>query len=144
MKHEDLFAVYQRMLEWIDRRKESDTAEFYKESPESWAHAKEVAFQMYQTLRHRCDDGTPSLYKDCKIDESRKDAFPPYKHEGGTTEFPCVGTFRYRDMEFPVYNDDYGMSYFTVCDGHDLQIDSFGGEMDWYYVLDKYIDKIDN
>lgn len=144
MKHEDLFAIYQRTLEWIDRRKEPDTADFYKESPETWKHAKEVAFDMYQSLRHWCEDGSPSLYRDCRIDESRKGAHKPYKFDKGEMEYPCVGAFTYRGIEFPVYNDDYGMSEFTVFEGHVIQIDSFGGETDWYYMLDKYIDRIDN
>ena len=142
MKHDDLLAVYQRMLEWIDRRMDPDMADFYHESPETWGHAKEVAFQMYQDLRYLCEGGIPSIRGDRMIDESRKGDYAPYKQEGNPTEFPCVGAFTYRGREFPVYSDDYSMSEFVVCDGREIQIDSFGGETDWYYMLDKYIDGI--
>lgn len=143
MRHEDLFVIYQRTLEWIDRRCKPDTAEFHGETPEAWRHAKEVAFHMYQDMRHFCPEGMPSLYKDCPIDSSREGAFGPLKDESGE-EYPCCGSFKYRDLEFPVYRDDYGMSMFTIYEGHGVQVDSFGGETDWYYELDRLIDKIDN
>lgn len=143
MKHEDLFAIYKSTLKWIDRRRDPETAEFYKETPESWKHAKEVAFNVYQNARRYCDEPLPSLYREHKVDHGRKEAFGPYKGESGS-EFPCLGSFKYRDLEFPVYDDVYGMSMFTVYDGHIVQVDSFGGETDWYYELDRLIDKIDN
>lgn len=143
MKHEDLFAIYKSTLEWIDRRRDPETAEFYKEIPEAWKHAKEVAFHVYQHARCYCQEPLPSLYRDHEIDHDRKEAFAPYKGENDS-EFPCLGSFTYRNLEFPVYDDDYGMSMFTVYDGHIIQVDSFGGETDWYYELDRLIDKIDN
>lgn len=143
MKHEDLFAIYKSTLKWIDRRRDRETAEFYKETPESWKHAKEVAFNVYQNVRRYCDEPLPSLYREHKVDHGRKEVFGPYKGESGS-EFPCLGSFKYRDLEFPVYDDVYGMSMFTVYDGHIVQVDSFGGETDWYYELDRLIDKIDN
>ena len=48
MKHEDLFNEYQDKLKWIDRRLTPDCLEFYKDTAESWKHAKEVAYEALQ------------------------------------------------------------------------------------------------
>ena len=138
MKYEDLFNKYQRTLEWIERRRKPDTLEFYEETAEAWAHAKEVAFTMFEDLRLYFE--TPSL-RTC-MDRERASEFPPYKPEGSDNAFPCIGVLKYREREYPVYNDDYGMSYFIVVNGYPLQVDSFGGETDWYYELDRIIDEI--
>ena len=41
---ETLFGLYQSKLDWINRRLEPKTLEFYKETAESWKHAKEIVF----------------------------------------------------------------------------------------------------
>lgn len=136
---EDAFRIYQQNLEWIDRRLDPQTAEFYGETPETWKHAKEVAFSMYQDLR--CLLGpTPRLSG--HLNREKCEGIPPYTFEGNPTEFPCVGVLEYRGHEYPVYNDDYGMSWFAVVDGRSIQVDSFGGETDWYFELDRIIDRI--
>lgn len=140
MKHEDLFREYQNKLDWIARRLKSDCLEFYNETAESWKHAKEVAFQMYQHLRYFCEDGIPK-YSDCFYYSSDL-KIKPYKTEDNT-KFPCIGILKYRGQEFPIYNDDYGMSNFIVINKLPITVDSFGGETDWYYIIDKFIDKID-
>lgn len=132
-----LFDEYQRLLDWVDRRMDPKALAFYKETPESWRHVKEAVFMMYQNTRRLVGD-VPSLH-DLMTFEG-KEKHPPHVIDG--TEFPCLGILRYRDMEFPVYNDDYGMSAFIVLDGRVVQVDSFGGETDWYYVLDGFIDRI--
>ena len=133
-----LFDVYQRKLEWIDRRLKPDTLEFYGESAEAWKHAKEIAFSMYQDLRGYLSGEYPSLWK--MVDREAADDVPPYVIDG--TEFKCLGVLAYRDRKFPVYDDGYGMAAFIVCDGRRIQVDSFGGEGDWYYMVDKMIDRI--
>ena len=134
-----LFDLYQRMIEWVDRRRKPDTAEFYNESPETWKHAKEVAFMMYQDLRHFVDGGAPdfkSIDYDPKYDE-----LPPHKFDNGY-ECKCCGMIHYRDRDYPVYNDDYGMSSFIVLDGRTIQVDGMGGMTDWYFEIDRVLDKI--
>ena len=141
MKHEDLFKIYQSKLQWIDRRLTPECLEIYEDTVESWKHAKEVAFSMYQELRLDCEDGIP-LLKDClsRNEEQIRD-IPPYKFDNGY-ECPCCGILQYRGHDFPVYIDDYGMSDFIVFGGNEIQISSLGGECDWYYPIDLILDKI--
>ena len=134
------FDHYQSILEWIDRRQQPETLEFYdKDRKEYWHHAKEVAFMMYQNLRHLLGD-TPRLHD--LIDKENAKDVPPYKFKDGVGEFPCVGVLKYRDREYPVYDDAYGMSWFVVVDDRSIEVDSFGGETDWYFELDRIIDRI--
>jgi len=141
MKHEDLFNIYQHTLDWIDRRMTPETAKFYGENLESWKHAKEIAFNMYQDMRGYCEDGYPHNHEVITIEGIEK--YGPYELDN---DYKCavVGVLRYRGLELPVYCDDYGMCDFIVYDGKTIEVDSFGGPTDWYYVLDKYIDKIYN
>jgi hypothetical protein len=141
MKHVDLFDTYQSKLHWIDRRLTPDCLKIYEDTAESWKHAKEVAFSMYQELRLDCEDGIPSLH-DCLIqDEEKVRNTPPYKFENGY-ECRCHGIIHYRDHDFPLYIDDYGMSEFIVFEGNEIQVSSIGGECDWYYPIDLILDKI--
>ena len=141
MKHEDLFKIYQSKLQWIDRRLTPECLEIYKDTAESWKHAKEIAFSMYQELRLDCEDGIP-LLKDClNRNEEQIRNIPPYKFDNGY-ECPCCGILQYRGHDFPVYIDDYGMSDFIVFGGNEIQISSLGGECDWYYPIDLILDKI--
>ena len=141
MKHEDLFEIYQSKLQWIDRRLTPECLEIYEDTAESWKHAKEVAFSMYQELRLDCEDGIP-LLKDClSRDEEQIRDIPPYKFDNGY-ECPCYSILHYRGYDFPVYTDDYGMSDFIVFKGNEIQISSSGGEWDWYYPIDLLLDKI--
>ena len=141
MKHEDLFEIYQSKLQWIDRRLTPECLEIYEDTAESWKHAKEVAFSIYQELRLDCEDGIPSL-KDClSRDKEQIRDILPYKFDNGY-ECPCCGILHYRGYDFPVYIDDYGMSDFIVFGGNEIQISSSGGECDWYYPIDLILDKI--
>ena len=141
MKHADLFDTYQSKLQWIDRRLTPDCLKIYEDTAESWKHAKEVAFSMYQELRLDCKDGIPSLH-DCLIqDEEKVRNTPPYKFENGY-ECRCHGIIHYREHDFPLYIDDYGMSEFIVFEGNEIQVSSIGGECDWYYPIDLILDKI--
>jgi hypothetical protein len=141
MKHADLFDTYQSKLQWIDRRLTPDCLKIYEDTAESWKHAKEVAFSMYQELRLDCEDGIPSLH-DCLIqDEEKVRNTPPYRFENGY-ECRCHGIIHYRDHDFPLYTDDYGMSEFIVFEGNEIQVSSIGGECDWYYPIDLILDKI--
>jgi len=138
MKFEKLFDEYQRTLEWIERRRKPETLEFYKETEEAWKHAKEIAFHMFENLR-LCFE-TPTL-RTC-MDRSRASEFPPYRMKDSKNDFRCIGVLNYRGREYPVYDDDYGMSCFIVVNDWPLEVDSFGGETDWYYELDRIIDEI--
>lgn len=141
MKHADLFDTYQSKLQWIDRRLTPDCLKIYEDTAESWKHAKEVAFSMYQELRLDCKDGIPSLH-DCLIqDEEKVRNTPPYKFENGY-ECRCHGIIHYREHDFPLYIDDYGMSEFIVFEGNEIQVSSIGGECNWYYPIDLILDKI--
>ena len=146
MTHEELFNFYQSRLAWVERRLEPETLEFYKESKESWKHAKEVIFDFYEHMRYYTDGGIPN-YKDC-FDYNNKliHAYKPYtitSEEGITTEFPCIGILKYRGQKWPIYNDDYGCQDFIVLENdYQLPICNMSGELDWYYELDRILDKI--
>lgn len=141
MKHEDLFEVYQSKLQWINRRLTPECLKIYEDTAESWKHAKEVAFSMYQELRLDCEDGVPSLH-DCLIqDDAKANTIPPYKFNNGY-ECYCRGIIHYREHDFPLYVDDYGMTTFIVFEGNEIQVSSIGGECDWYYPIDLILDKI--
>lgn len=141
LTHQDLFDHYQHQLDWINRRLEPDTLEFYKESAETWKHAKEIAFDTYEYLRYYLPDGIPDYDKSIFYDESLVSDVPPITYENGY-ECPAVGILKYRDTEYPIYNDDYGMQSFIMINGRELPIESFSGDYDWYYELDRIIDKI--
>ena len=137
MKHKDLFDDYKQKLNWIDRRLQPETLKFYNETDESWKHAKEIAFGMYQHLRYFCEDGIPTNCIDYQADVSN---IPNY--ESDTASFKCVGMLNYRDHHFPVYKDDYGMADFIVLEDHTIEVSNFAGGIDWYYEVDSIIDKI--
>ncbi len=102
MKHEDLFNEYKQKLNWIDRRLQPDILKAFNDKAEYWKHAKEVAFGMYQHLRYFCDDGIPTNCIDYKTDVSN---IPDYILD--ETSFKCIGILSYRDLQFPVYNDNH-------------------------------------
>ena len=137
MTHKQLFNKYQNMLDWINRRLEPDSLEFYEESAETWKHAKEVAFDMYEELRYHVRGGIPEANKSFFYDKDLVESIPDYEDQ-----FPAIGILKYRDNEYTIYNDDYGMQSFIVVDGQQITVDSFGGGIDWWYMLDQIIDKI--
>ena len=137
LKHEDLFRKYQNTLEWIDRRSKPDVARLYQEKPDCWKHAKEVAFTMYEDLRYYCEDGIPDRRDSFIYDERLVADVPPYEDK-----FPAIGILKYRDQQYTIYNDDYGMQDFIVIDDKTVTVDHFGGDVDWWYELDRIIDNI--
>jgi len=144
LTHKNLFNLYQDKLAWVDRMTNPKTLEYTGESKDEWKHAKMIIFDWYQDMRYYCEDGYPG--REC-FDYNDKiiSAYKPYEmtsEAGITTKFPCIGLLKYRDNVYPIYNDDYGMQDFIVVDGHSITVDSFGGGIDWWYVLDKIIDKI--
>jgi hypothetical protein len=97
---------------------------------------------MYQSLRYFCEDGIPK-WSDCFIkDNLKQSTVLPVKYDSGY-ECPCCGFLQYRDLEFPVYYDDYGMTMFIVFKGIEIQVNSSAGPIDWYYKLDRILDNID-
>jgi len=148
MTADDLFNTYKRTLEWIERRLKPDTLKFYGDEARDWKYAKDVAFSMYQSLRHYVDGGVPKFDESVFYDKSLVEGVEPYKIEynvNGETrisEFPAIGVLKYRGNEYVIYNDDYGMNSFIVLDGRTLQIDGLGGMTDWYYMIDLSIDRI--
>ena len=134
----ELFELYQSKLAWINRRLEPKSLEFYKETAEAWKHAKEIVFDWYQDLRCYVEGGIPKD-EDC-FDYSNKliAAYKPYKDQ-----FPCIGLLKYRDQTWPIYSDDSGCQDFIVTENdYQIPVCSMGGCFDWYYELDKIIDKI--
>ena len=106
LTHKDLFNLYQNKLDWINRRLEPDTLEFYNETAEAWKHAKEIVFDWYQDMRYFCEDGYPG--QEC-FDYNNKliAAYKPYEitnDNGITTKFPCVGLLKYRGNTYPIYD----------------------------------------
>ena len=145
LTHEELFNYYQNKLAWINRRLEPDTLEFYNETAEAWKHAKEIVFDWYQDMRYYVEGGIPDD-REC-FDYSSKliAAYKPYEitnDNGITTKFPCIGILKYRGNTYPIYNDDYGMQTFIVINDYSITVDSFAGGTDWWYEIDRIIDKI--
>lgn len=142
MKHEVLFEEYQRNLEWINRRLQPSTLDFYHETADAWKHAKEVAFDMYQQLRKYTIGGIPKEADCIRYLKNENKKYPDYVPDGAEQGFPCIGILKYRDREFPIYSDDYGMQDFVVVEGKHVTVDSFGGGYDWYYEIDRILDNI--
>ena len=123
-----------------------DSLSFYGETAESWDHAKDIVFGMYQDLRHYVPGGIPDRDKSFFYDSSLVADVEPHKesHEVDgkiiTTEFPAIGILKYRGEEYVIYNDDYGMQSFIVVDGKTITVESCAGEYDWYYALDSLLD----
>jgi hypothetical protein len=136
MTEKELFELYQSKLEWINRRLQPDTLEYFHETAETWKHAKEIAFDMYQHIR-----GLMNFYPDPRecfdYNNKIKAAYKPYNDK-----FPCVGILKYRGNTYPIYNDDYGMQDFIVIDDYSITVDGFAGGTDWWYEIDRIIDKI--
>ena len=136
MTEQELFELYQSKLEWINRRLQPDALEFFHETAETWKHAKEVVFDMYQHIR-----GLMNFYPNSEecfdYNNKIKAAYKPYNDK-----FPCVGILKYRGNTYPIYNDDYGMQGFIVIDDYSITVDSFAGGTDWWYEIDRIIDKI--
>ena len=146
MRHEELFNYYQNKLAWVDRMTNPKTLEYTGESKDNWKHAKEIIFDWYQDMRYYCEDSYPTfescLFYDYDLVKDEK----AYVFENGYVCEP-VGILKYRDNEYILYNDENGMSSFIVIkDANDedyaIQVDSFEGGTDWWYELDKFIDKI--
>jgi hypothetical protein len=145
LTHEELFNYYQNKLDWINRRLEPDALKFYNETAETWKHAKEITFYWYEDMRYHVDGGILRP-EDCfDYNNKIKAAYKPYEitnEDGKVSTFPCIGILKYRGNTYAIYNDDYGMQDFIVIDGREITVDSFGGGIDWYYELDRIIDKI--
>lgn len=135
MTHKELFNFYQSQLAWINRRLKPDCLEVYKESADTWKHAKEVAFNFYQCLRYETEDEGVVYSFSFDIDD-----IPPYIEDNN--KFSCTGILNYRDQKFPIYLDDNGSQEFIVYEGQTISISGLGGSCDWYYLLDQLLDKI--
>ena len=138
MTFKNLFSEYQDILERINRRMEPEVLEFHHDSIDNWKNAKYIAFRMFEQLRYYTEGGVPSL-AECLTCEGLED-FPPMMY--GNYKCPVIGLLNYRDEVFPVYDDDYGQQLFIVVNGREINVDSPGGETDWYYEVDKVIDNI--
>lgn len=142
LTHDKLFAIYKGRLEWVDRMTNPKTLEYTGESKDEWKHVKYTIFSMYQDLRCLLKDGIPDNQKCIKRFRTKSKKYKPYQNK-----YPCYGVLNYRDVEYPIYEDDNGMcSFIVVKDSKDndyqIQIDSCWGYTDWYYELDCVLDKI--
>ena len=135
---EQLFNLYQNKLDWINRRLEPKTLEFYNETAEAWKHAKEIVFDWYQDMRYYVEGGIPKDEECFDYKNKLIAAYKPYKDQ-----FPCIGLLKYRGQTWPIYGDDYGCQDFIVMeDDYQIPVCNMAGCLDWYYELDKIIDKI--
>ena len=142
-----LFNLYQHKLDWINRRLEPKTLEFYNETAEAWKHAKEIVFDWYQDMRCFVEGGIPDERECFDYNSKLIVAYKPYEIKNGdiVSKFPCCGILTYRDQKWPIYTDDYGCQDFIVMeDGYQIPVCNMAGCLDWYYELDKIIDKIYN
>ena len=130
MDYETLFNEYQRTLEWLERTS----------AKEDTGLAKYTAFSMYQSLRRSVENGCPS-YKDIQYFKRKSRKYPPKVFDNGY-ECPCVGKIEYRGNTYPVYCDDYGCQDFIIVGDRHIQVNGMGGMTDWYFELDRIIDKI--
>lgn len=135
MTFEELFNIYQDNMEWIKRRLQPKTLEFYGERADQWKQAKYMNFKWFEMMRYYCDEvdvykiKEQSLPLDVKVDDY--------------DNCPCTGYLDYRNQRFYVYYDDMGAQCFIVCEGHIIPIISMGAdEIDWWYEVDYLLDKI--
>ena len=136
MTKEELFEVYQTELNWISRRLEEPTLEFYKEFSDNWRHAKEVAFKMYQALRFYCTDEDVLSIDITSLNEN--------EHVDDYDQCPCIGYILYRGQRFYAYDDDPGQQIFIVVGDRTITFASFDCPLiDWWYEADKILDGID-
>lgn len=136
MTKEELFEIYQNELNWINRRLQEPTLEFYKEFSDNWRHAKEVAFKMYQALRFYCTDEDV-----LSIDIIPLDVTEQISDYNGC---PCVGYISYRGQKFYAYCDEPGQQEFIIVGDKVITFSTFDCPLiDWWYEVDKVIDNID-
>lgn len=140
---DNLFNRYQETLAWIDRRCEEKVLKRHNETIDNWKHAKEVAFNIYQSVRQDVPNGVPSICKDDNIiyDKDIVNKVPKLILEDGR-EFEVVSILKYRGLELPIYMDEVGASTFVVIGDTQIGVTGLGGEYDWYYMIDKILDKI--
>lgn len=83
-------------------------------------------FYLYEDILGRVF--TPDAYE--KIDSTTADKF---KCSLDTEDycFNCFGSFYYKNVEYPAFIDDYGMSDFIEFDGTTLDLN-----LDWWYIID--------
>ena len=141
LTYEDLFIAYQGNLDLANRMIKS-----FPSQEQEWKRVKFAVFRMFQELRMSCDDAPK--FEDCvHYDPKFADKYPPQEYfsegTGETYVFPVIGELTYRGLTLPIYVDDYGCQNFITIDGEDIPIETMGGIWDWYYPIDKHIDKID-
>lgn len=139
MTFDELFDEYKHLLDWINRRTAPNALEFYGETKEQWSHAKQAIFFMFEHLRGYVENGYPNL-ENC-LSYGGIENYPPYKINDDY-ECPVVALLNYREETFPVYDDDAGQQNFIVVNGSEISVDGLGGSYDWYFEVDKVIDKI--
>lgn len=147
LTYEDLFMEYQDKLDWANRMIKS-----FPSQEQEWKRVKFAVFLMFEELRACCDDAP-----ECREHGERgacvhygseyADKYPAKKsiseETGVEYEFPVIGELTYRGLTLPIYDDDYGLQSFVTFDGEDIPILTIGGSFDWYYQIDKHLDKID-
>ena len=121
--YEELFEIYQNALSWIGRIKNYG----------SEMSAKEAVFHMFDMLR---------AFSDFKIPERKKVSGSPKVGKDGQ-EYPYVGFYEYRGVQLPAYSDDNGQSEFISYNGAEIMSSHYGYTTDWYYIIDKMLDKIE-
>lgn len=89
---------------------------------------------MYEYFRYYVEGGIPN-YKDNFIyDKELVTDIPAYKQinkvgdKEYVSEFPAIDILKYRDKEYPIFDDEYGMQVFILVNDQIIPIESFGGD----------------
>lgn len=124
----NLFDTYQDTLAFINRRVSIGLS-----TQKEGCFAKRCVFKMYQDLR-----SYPEYDKDYSLILVGPDDVTEFNSTYDGVN-PLSFILNYRGQRFPVYNDDYGQQDFIVFKEHEIRFTY----ADWWYELDRLIDKID-
>ena len=140
---EKIFKIYQSKLAWSRRMQQTKDTTWQKRLEMTddawyftWHQIRYAIFSMYEDLREFPDPA------EC-IEHGPK--FNTYDNilRVGDSEFCCVGMLSYRGIKFPIYYDEGGSEEFIRWEDEDGAEDISMG-MDWWYELDRFIDRIDS
>ena len=139
---EKLFKIYQAKLAWSRRMQQTKDATWQKRLMTddawdfAWCQTRYAIFSMYEDLRD------PPNFAEC-IEHGPEFNIPDNILRVGESEFCRVGTLSYRGIKFPIYYDEGGSEEFVHLEDEGGSEDISMG-MDWWYEIDRFIDRINS
>ena len=125
-----IYKAYLFRISLILNKKRHWIAKKYSQNEIEFCDQKiSACFNVYEDMRSLLFD-FPEYYKE--IDSTKADKFVS-AHDTPENTFPCIGTFVYKNVEYPVFMDDYAMTDFIEVDGKTVDLN-----WDWWYAIDCY------